>query len=139
MNDKKTVRDALELAREIRTYNGQYVHEVFPEIDNAIATIDRMIETPAPQGWKLVPIEPTAHMLEQSNLCVGIRDKYRIMVDCAPTPAPTEKVDVNIVLDNVIKHLDNLYHNPLTIDQGVAVEGAVKYLARQYSFVKKED
>ena len=51
----------------------------------------------------------------------------------------TEKVDFNIVLDNVIKHLDNLYHNPLTIDQGVAIEGAVKYLARHYDFVKKKD
>lgn len=55
------------------------------------------------------------------------------------TPAPIEKVDLNIVLDNVIKHLDDLYYNPLTIDQGVAVEGAVKYLARQYDFVKNED
>ena len=73
---------------------------------------DRMIETPAPQGWKLVPIEPTADMINAAELAtsdyiLNYIEKYKIndtspdyltykaMLSAAPTPAPTEKVDLD--------------------------------------------
>lgn len=46
-----------------------------------------------PQGWRLVPEEPTVEMLEALDPCcdyqIGMDDNYRAMLDVAPAP-PTE-------------------------------------------------
>lgn len=128
MNDLKTVRDALELCRfALEPYNDikprdwstdrqnlRFAHE---DAVKALATLDRMIETPAPQGWKLVPIadikalDVLADAYEDANECDYCSDAYPEHEGCrpdelankfvrqakllsaAPTPAPTEKVE----------------------------------------------
>ena len=107
MNDLKTVRDAL---RGVRMHKCMFdCDEDFlkqcKEVNKALATLDRMIETPAPQGWKLVPLKPTGTMLmygihvqerdEFKNDGYGINAEkiYKAMLSAAPTPAPTERVE----------------------------------------------
>lgn len=48
------VRAALEIVRELRLPNDSYVHEVFPEIDEALRELD---------GKVLVPVEPIGPMI----------------------------------------------------------------------------
>lgn len=66
-------------------------YQFAPYIKQALATLDRMIETPAPQGWRLVPIEPTEEMQDAIWLASQLQDanaQYRAMIKSAPTPAP---------------------------------------------------
>ena len=53
-----------------------------------------------PEGWKLVPVEPTQAMVEaafdalpNSQLEGRIRTHYRAMLDAAPTPTPPVQQD----------------------------------------------
>lgn len=96
----KTIFGA-EIAAGHKVYESEY--SIFCK---ALATIDRLIEKPAPQGWKLVPIEPTEEMsltFRREWQDMDIRGKlrsemfkaaYKALLSAAPTPAPTEKVDV---------------------------------------------
>ena len=74
----------------------QEVSEVTHEFDRKVAmqVIDYLSEKGylgvVQDGYVLVPKEPTPHMIEQSNLGVTIRDKYRFMIDAAPKPPKGE-------------------------------------------------
>lgn len=82
------------------------IYDAMASAKRALIALDRMIETPAPQGWKIVPIEPTEEMsltFRREWQDMDIRGKlrsemfkaaYKAMLSAAPTPAPTEKVDI---------------------------------------------
>lgn len=85
-------------------------------------------ETPAPQGWKLVPIEPTEEMsltFRREWQDMDIRGKlrsemfkaaYKAMLSAAPKPAPTEKVDYKQLKQLVFRWAADVNGAPLDSD-----------------------
>ncbi len=109
MNDLEQIRDELLFIADgclVPPDGGSPdIYDAMASAKRALIALDRMIETPAPQGWKLVPIEPTEEMsltFRREWQDMDIRGKlrsemfkaaYKAMLSAAPTPAPTEKVD----------------------------------------------
>ena len=46
--------------------------------------------TSAPEGWKIVPVEPTGEMVDAGIRSLGTADKFRAMLAAAPTPPVSE-------------------------------------------------
>ena len=44
----------------------------------------------APEGWKIVPVEPTGEMVDAGIRSLGTADKFRAMLAAAPTPPVSE-------------------------------------------------
>lgn len=123
MSHLKTVRDALENKfEEVEIDDVTHMAIPIEEYHELIETIDRMIETPAPQGWNTIESAPkdgteillalwSGHPEHKTSFCWAINGHYKDgffyskdpMIGklaspthwqhiTAPTPAPTEKV-----------------------------------------------
>lgn len=58
-----------------------------------------------PEGWKLVPVEPTTEMLRAGvDVAVGALPIYRAMLDAAPTPPAGE---VRTVPDGLLDRIES--------------------------------
>ena len=44
----------------------------------------------APEGWKIVPVEPTGEMVDAGMRFIGTADKFRAMLAAAQTPPVSE-------------------------------------------------
>ncbi len=123
------------------------IYDAMASAKRALIALDRMIETPAPQGWKLVPIEPTEEMsltFRREWQDMDIRGKlrsemfkaaYKALLSAAPTPAPTEKVDLDALKREALKAVtfDSLaggaLNKPNTHDIMIGFERTFTYLA----------
>ena len=91
-----------------------------------------------PQGWKLVPLEPTTEMVEAAfdaipaSLLDGkIRTHYRAMLAAAPQP-PSAKDDAVEALRRIIEAANGRqHHNPITDEMHAALRYARAVLAAQ--------
>ena len=61
-------------------------------IDQLEAELTSLRASPAsvPEGWKIVPVEPTGEMVDAGIRSLGTADKFRAMLAAAPTPPSTE-------------------------------------------------
>ena len=61
-------------------------------IDHLEAELAALRASPAiaPEGWKIVPVEPTGEMVDAGIRSLGTADKFRAMLAAAPTPPSAE-------------------------------------------------
>ena len=61
-------------------------------IDRLEAELAALRASPAsaPEGWKIVPVEPTGEMVDAGIRSLGTADKFRAMLAAAPTPPVSE-------------------------------------------------
>jgi hypothetical protein len=78
MNTIDTLKLALE-ALEAETDPNWECNSYHPKIWEAITAIKQALAAPVPEGWKLVPIEPTDEMLDAAQAIVV--DIYRVDAD----------------------------------------------------------
>lgn len=94
--------------------------------------------TPAPQGWKLVPIEPTLEMRLEGEKVVPrpcnwfdihhADDVYSAMLSAAPTPAPTE-IDLESLKNECCEdYYNDSYFDPNRPEVN-AIESTIDHLA----------
>ena len=60
--------------------------------------------TSAPEGWKIVPVEPTGEMVDAGIRSLGTADKFRAMLAAAPTPPVSEDRKDAELLDYIQNH-----------------------------------
>ena len=59
----------------------------------------------APEGWKIVPVEPTGEMVDAGIRSLGTADKFRAMLAAAPTPPVSEDKDKIIAAANALENI----------------------------------
>ena len=79
---------AEEIARQVEISNN--FAEQIRRQNGHIAHLNRLVDEylAAPEGWQLVPIEPTAEMLEAAYMEIGSYDQYKAMLNAAPKGTP---------------------------------------------------
>ena len=58
----------------------------------------------APEGWKIVPVEPTGEMVDAGLRSWGTSHKFRAMLAAAPTPPVSEGREDAELLDYIQNH-----------------------------------
>ena len=76
-------------------------------IDQLEAEIAKLRASPAsaPEGWKIVPVEPTGEMVDAGIRSLGTADKFRAMLATAPTPPVSEDKDKIIAAANALENI----------------------------------
>ena len=64
----------------------------------------RASPTSAPEGWKIVPVEPTGEMVDAGLRSWGTSHKFRAMLAAAPTPPVSEGREDAELLDYIQNH-----------------------------------
>lgn len=111
MNDLKTVRDALVAADAVIPYTGQINAMVRGKIDNALATLDRMIETPDPTE-KVEDDKITVHAFGQQI----VMSRQELCAYLKLQSGETEKVDYNKLKQWIFKWAVDVNGVPLESD-----------------------
>ena len=97
---KATIESAIK-ALATKAENAQQPHEAMnfaqaalnlAHVEATLAGAKQLEESPAsvPEGWKIVPVEPTGEMVDAGIRYLGTADKFRAMLAAAPTPPVSE-------------------------------------------------
>ena len=78
----------------------------------------------APEGWKIVPVEPTGEMVDAGIRSLGTADKFRAMLAAAPTP-PENKALLEAVAE-VVWYDPQLSHFPEK--PGKIIDGSIAFM-----------
>ena len=62
----------------------------------------------APEGWKIVPVEPTEEMVDAGIRSLGTADKFRAMLAAAPTPPGSEGADPVMTKEELIAAAESI-------------------------------
>ena len=87
----------------------------------------------APEGWKIVPVEPTGEMVDAGIRSLGTADKFRAMLAAAPTPPVSESVDPVMTKEELIAAAESIGMRfpgasipPVSEDRWLPIETAPK-------------
>lgn len=98
-----------------------------------------------PDGWKLVPKEPTREMLDAAHTNFRrdveidplLKTSYRAMLAAAPHPEVQQQDDINVVdlqPEQPAKLVNPVRIGGINFHKGVSVESAIRHAEKQYQW-----
>ena len=131
---KATIESAIK-ALATKAENAQQPHEAMnfaqaalnlAHVEATLAGAKQLEESPAsaPEGWKIVPVEPTGEMVDAGIRSLGTADKFRAMLAAAPTP-PENKALLEAVAE-VVWYDPQLSHFPEK--PGKIIDGSIAFM-----------